>query len=147
MQKNQKISPLFWKEKSLLEMNDDEWEALCDGCGLCCYQKYITGHGKRERIHHTRVACDLLNLKTGKCNNYPNRFKIIEECTKLTKKNLLDFKWLPETCAYRLVYEGKDLYNWHYLVCGDITAVKKAEIVIINGVYEKDIIDWFDYII
>ena len=90
------ITPEFWKHKSLLEMNDAEWEALCDGCGKCCYRKYILGRGKRERLYYTRVACNLLDVETGRCTNYPNRFKIEQDCTKLTKKNLPDFGWLPK---------------------------------------------------
>ena len=91
MQKNTEIEPLFWQKKSLLEMNDAEWEALCDGCGKCCYRKYIQGRGKRERLYYTRVACNLLDVNTGRCTHYVDRFKLESDCTKLTKKNLPDF--------------------------------------------------------
>lgn len=141
------LEPEFWKHKALLEMNEAEWEALCDGCGKCCYRKYLRGRGKYERIYFTRVACNLLNLKTGKCMDYHNRFKRMKDCTKLTKKNLPDFNWLPSTCAYRLLYENKALPNWHPLISGNSETVKKAGIMITDGVYEKDIIDWFEFVI
>ena len=120
----------FWQTKSLLEMTESEWEALCDGCGKCCYRKYIQGWGKREKLYYTRIACNLLDVETGKCRNYPERFKIESDCTKLTKKNLPDFGWLPNTCAYRLLYEGKPLPEWHPLVSGDPDSVKNAGILI-----------------
>lgn len=141
------ITPEFWKHKSLLEMNDAEWEALCDGCGKCCYRKYILGRGKRERLYYTRVACNLLDVETGRCTNYPNRFKIEQDCTKLTKKNLPDFGWLPKTCAYRLLYEGKPLFDWHPLISQQSDSVKQAQILIANGVHEKDVIEWFEFVI
>ena len=141
------VEPEFWKHKSLLEMNEAEWEALCDGCGKCCYRKYIEGRGKRQRLYYTRIACNLLDLQTGKCSNYPQRFKFETDCTKLTKKNLPDFHWLPDTCAYRLLYENKPLFDWHPLLSGDPRSVQRANVQIINGVHEKDVIDWFEYVI
>ena len=111
-------------------MTESEWEALCDGCGKCCYRKYIQGRGKREKLYYTRIACNLLDVETGKCRNYPERFKIESDCTKLTKKNLPDFGWLPNTCAYRLLYEGKALPEWHPLVSGDPDSVKKAGVLV-----------------
>ena len=53
----------FWQKKSLLEMTESEWEALCDGCGKCCYRKYIQGRGKREKLYYTRIACNLLDVQ------------------------------------------------------------------------------------
>ena len=118
----------FWQTKSLLEMTESEWEALCDGCGKCCYRKYIQGRGKREKLYYTR-------------------FKIESDCTKLTKKNLPDFGWLPNTCAYRLLYEGKPLPEWHPLISGDPNSVKNAGVLIQDGVHEEDVIDWFEFVI
>ena len=128
-------------------MTESEWEALCDGCGKCCYRKYIQGRGKREKLYYTRIACNLLDVETGKCRNYSERFKIESDCTKLTKKNLPDFGWLPYTCAYRLLYEGKALPEWHPLVSGDPDSVKKAGVLIQDGVHEEDVIDWFEFVI
>ena len=141
------LEPNFWQTKSLLEMTESEWEALCDGCGKCCYRKYIQGRGKREKLYYTRIACNLLDVETGKCRNYPERFKIESDCTKLTKKNLPDFGWLPNTCAYRLLYEGKPLPEWHPLISGDSNSVKNAGVLIQDGVHEEDVIDWFEFVI
>ena len=128
-------------------MTESEWEALCDGCGKWCYRKYIQGRGKREKLYYTRIACNLLDVETGKCRNYSERFKIESDCTKLNKKNLPDFGWLPNTCAYRLLYEGKALPEWHPLVSGDPDSVKKAGVLIQDGVHEEDVIDWFEFVI
>lgn len=144
---NMNLSPEFWKHKSLLEMNEAEWEALCDGCGKCCYRKFIEGRGRREKLYYTRIACDLLDLQSGRCSDYNNRFKLDTECTKLTKKNLPQFNWLPSTCAYRLLYEGKPLFDWHPLISGKADSVKLADIQIKNGIHERDVIDWFEFVI
>lgn len=130
-------------------MNEEEWEALCDGCGQCCYRKYIDGYGKDTTLFYTRIACDLLDLKTGLCSDYCGRFKANRECTHLTKKNVADFKWLPQTCAYRLLYEGKELPSWHPLICGK-TVDKNPEAVAVlikDGIHEKDVENWEDYIL
>lgn len=141
---NELIAPRFWETKSLLEMNEIEWEALCDGCGKCCYRKYLD---EDDELYYTRIACNLLNTKTGKCTNYPKRFQYEDDCTKLTKENLPDFTWLPKTCAYRLIYEGKPLFDWHPLISGNPKSVKLAGIAIQNGIHERDVIDWFDFVI
>ena len=143
------VQPDFYKTKSLLEMNEEEWELLCDGCGLCCFRKFITGHGKKTQLWFTRIACNHLNLETGRCENYGERFKVNPECTHLTKRNLPEFKWLPETCAYRLLYEGKPLPQWHPLVSGNAASVKNSGIQIKNAVHESDVdeADWEDYVV
>lgn len=134
-----------------MEMSDEEWEALCDGCGKCCYRKFIDGRGKNTKLYFTCIACDFLDLKTGLCSDYKNRFKNNPECTHLTKKNVKEFGWLPETCAYRLLYEGKNLPDWHPLVCGTPLFENKdknvlAQARIQNGIHEEDVEDWEDYI-
>ncbi|KGQ58640.1 Uncharacterized conserved protein [Gallibacterium anatis] len=141
------LSEQFWQQKSLLEMSDEEWEALCDGCGKCCYRKFIEGRGKRQRLYFTRIACDLLDLETGRCQNYSQRFKLMPDCTKLTKKNLPDFTWLPKTCAYRLLYEGIPLPDWHPLLVGNQSEMHKAKVMITNGIHEQDVIDWFEFVV
>ncbi len=147
LQNIERIAPLFWEHKTLTEMNNAEWEALCDGCGKCCYRKYIQGRGKREKLYFTRIACNQLDVETGRCMNYMTRFQLEDDCTKLTKRNLPDFKWLPSTCAYRLLYEGKSLFDWHPLISNNPHSVKNADILIKNGIHEKDVIDWFEFVI
>ena len=105
-------------------MTQEEWELLCDGCGKCCLHK-IQDEDTGE-IAMTDVACEYLDLDSCQCRDYTNRQANVPDCVKLTRTNLPTLKWLPETCAYRLVYQGKDLPKWHHLVCGDHNAVLKA---------------------
>lgn len=116
----------FWKQKTLFQMTPDEWESLCDGCGLCCLQKLEDDED--GGIYYTRVACKLLDLNTCKCTNYVKRKDFVPDCIQLTPEQTADFHWLPNTCAYRLVAEGKDLPLWHHLVCDDIDAVHAERI-------------------
>jgi uncharacterized cysteine cluster protein YcgN (CxxCxxCC family) len=116
----------FWKTKSLAEMSREQWESLCDGCGRCCLNKLEdedTG-----RFLYTRAACKLLDLDTCRCTDYPNRKRRVPDCIRLTPARLQKIDWLPPTCAYRLVSEGKDLLLWHHLVCGDREQVHKQRI-------------------
>ena len=106
----------FWKTKTLKELDQKEWESLCDGCGKCCLHK-IEDEDTNE-IHFTNVACKLLNPKTGLCSNYKNRKKHVPDCHQLTPKKIQNINWLPSTCSYRLVHEGQDLPSWHHLKTG-----------------------------
>ena len=114
----------FWKEKTLEEMSAAEWESLCDGCGKCCLSK-LEDEDTGE-IHFTSVGCRLFNAKTCRCRDYENRQAEVSDCVRLTPQNVRTIKWLPSTCAYRLVAEGRDLYPWHPLVSGDGKSVHKA---------------------
>lgn len=116
----------FWKRKTLAELTYEEWESLCDGCGLCCLQKLEDDED--GGIYYTRIACKLLDLNTCKCTNYTNRKQFVPDCIQLTPEHTADFHWLPNSCAYRLVAEGKDLPIWHHLICENHDAVHTERI-------------------
>ncbi len=137
----------FWKKKQLSDFTDEEWEAICDGCGKCCYRKYISGTGKKAMLHYTKVACDFLDLKTNRCTVYETRFSDCPDCEKLTRKKLSSCSWLPDSCAYRILAEGKELPPWHPLVSEDPKAMQKNQIYIRGGIHEKDCDDWANFIL
>jgi uncharacterized protein len=116
----------FWRVKSLESMTSPEWESLCDGCGRCCLVKLEdedTG-----AIHYTDVGCTLLDGAACRCRNYENRQGKVPDCVRLTPEAVRALSWLPPTCAYRLLAEGRDLYWWHPLVSGDADTVHAAGI-------------------
>ena len=116
----------FWQQKTLEEMTRREWESLCDGCGRCCLNKledWDTGE-----IAWTNIGCRLLDGDTCRCSNYEHRQKEVPDCIGLTPDMVRKISWLPPTCAYRLINEGKDLYWWHPLVSGNAEDVHKAGI-------------------
>jgi uncharacterized protein len=116
----------FWKAKTLEQMTRDEWEALCDGCARCCMVK-LEDEDTSE-IHLTRLACSMLDVKSCRCSNYPNRFSLMPDCIDITIEKVRGIKWLPATCAYRVVDEGRDLAWWHPLVSGTPETVHQAGI-------------------
>ncbi|WP_338074215.1 YcgN family cysteine cluster protein, partial [Halochromatium glycolicum] len=114
----------YWERVPLAQMSAVEWESLCDGCGKCCVTKFEdedTG-----AIHYTDVACHLLDHQHCQCSDYLNRSERVPDCVTLTPETLADPRWMPQTCAYRLLAEGKPLPAWHPLVCGDPEAVHAA---------------------
>lgn len=116
----------FWKTKTLAEMNETEWESLCDGCGKCCLiglEDEDTGE-----IYLTDVACQLFDSGACRCSDYANRQKRVHDCVKLTPQNVAELNWLPKTCAYRLVAQGRDLFWWHPLVSGSPDTVHEAKV-------------------
>ncbi len=120
----------FWKTKTLAEMTPEEWESLCDGCGRCCLIKLEdedTGD-----IAVTRLACKLLDLGTCRCSKYEIRHAYVPDCVVLTPKDIEEMRWLPETCAYRLIHEGDDLRWWHPLVSGTPDTIHEAGISVRN---------------
>lgn len=142
-----KVEP-FWIRKTLDQLDQEEWESLCDGCGLCCLQKLEDEDD--NSVYYTRIACKLLDLKTCQCSDYPNRRASVPDCIQLTPGQADQFKWLPPTCGYRLVSERKDLPLWHHLVCGDRDAVHHERIsqsgrMLSEGSVPED--DWEDYLI
>jgi len=121
---------MFWKEKSLSEMSDDEWESLCDGCGHCCVWKFEDEDS--GEILYTDIRCHLFDDNTCKCTDYKQRSTLVPECMNIRSFNDKQFAWLPTTCAYRLLHEGKPLFPWHHLICHDKNAVHQAEISLQN---------------
>lgn len=122
---SQPLRPQFWKNYRLDQLNLAEWEALCDGCGRCCLIKLEDEES--AEIAYTKVACKLLNCQTGACLDYANRQQTVPDCIQLTPEKLQHINWLPSSCAYRRVAEGKPLPNWHYLLSGDRDSVIKAK--------------------
>ncbi len=114
----------FWRRKRLDELTRDEWEQLCDGCGRCCMLK-LEDEDTGE-IYLTRLACKLLDIGKCRCRDYPNRHDRVPDCLQLNEEMVRSLTWLPSTCAYRLVGEGKDLAWWHPLVSGDPSTVHVA---------------------
>ena len=100
----------------MAEMSPDEWESLCDSCGKCCCIRLEDED--TAQIYITDVACKLFNSQTCQCGDYPNRSKKVPDCVTLTPDNVAQLKWMPRTCAYRLVSEGKDLPEYHHLISG-----------------------------
>jgi uncharacterized protein len=116
----------FWRSKPLEAMNDREWESLCDGCGRCCLVK-LEDEATGE-IAYTDVGCTLLDSQACRCRNYENRQALVPDCVRLSPAAVRTLSWLPPTCAYRLLSEGRDLYWWHPLVSGDPETVHAAGI-------------------
>ena len=114
----------FWRTKSLREMSEDEWESLCDGCGQCCLVKLQDED--TDELLHTRLVCKLLDLGTCRCTDYENRHERVSDCAIVSPNTIEHLDWLPHSCAYRLLAEGRDLYWWHPLVSGDPNSVHQA---------------------
>ena len=125
----------FWKQP-LGQLSDAQWEALCDGCGQCCIHKLEDAD--TGDIYQTNVACRLLNTATAACMDYPNRKKRVPDCLQLTRETAGSLPWLPESCAYRLRAEDRPLPEWHYLVCGDRDAVRRAGVSVAHRVISED---------
>jgi len=142
----------FWEKKTLEEMTPEEWESLCDRCGKCCLYKIedvVT-----DRVYFTNVACRLLDLKTCQCRDYAHRSSQVRDCFPLTPKMVREINWLPESCAYRRLAEGRRLAWWHPLVSGDPDTVRTMGVSVCGKVVGEDevdladledmVVDWFD---
>lgn len=136
----------FWKKKALKDMTREEWESLCDGCGRCCLNKidYIdTGE-----VFFTKVACRLLDGNSCQCSNYAARKEHVPDCIVLTPETLSAIDFMPDTCAYRMLAEGRPLEPWHPLISGTKESVHQAGISVRNRVVsEEDVTSLEDYII
>ncbi|OPH39195.1 YkgJ family cysteine cluster protein, partial [Moraxella lacunata] len=111
------LRPNFWQNYPLSALTDNEWEALCDGCGVCCLVKYLDDDNPRF-TEYTDVACKLLDTATGHCSDYANRKASVPDCIRLTVDMLPNMMWLPRHCAYKRLHLGQGLPHWHYLKTG-----------------------------
>lgn len=116
----------FWKTLSLDQLSREQWESLCDGCGRCCLQKFQDP--KTGKVTYTWVACYLLDTQACRCTGYLQRTTLVPDCLVLTPDKICRLRWLPRTCAYRRLSEGKELAAWHPLVSGDPDSVHRAGI-------------------
>lgn len=114
----------FWQRKSLTDMTTEEWESLCDGCARCCLLKLEDEDS--HNVYYTSVCCELLDLLSCRCTEYQQRSTLVPECVTLTPDNLHELDWMPSTCAYRLLKEGKPLPEWHPLVSGKADSAHDA---------------------
>lgn len=113
----------FWETKKLTEMSKEEWESLCDGCAKCCLQK-LEDEDTGE-VYYTEIVCRYLDRENCSCTEYQQRHELVPNCVWLKPEDVEEFHWLPETCAYRRISEGKKLPKWHYLVSGDKKMIHK----------------------
>ena len=140
------MSERFWETKTLTDMSQAEWESLCDGCGKCCLHKLQDADS--GELFYTNVACRLLNLNTARCTRYAVRARLIPDCIQLNPEKLRQCNWLPSTCAYRLLAEGKALPGWHPLVAGNAQAVHRAGASVRGwAISEQQVRDLEDHVI
>jgi len=155
----------FWQKKTLAEMSRNEWESLCDGCAKCCLNKFIddeetneetellpTDHlNAGEEVHYSSIACYLLNEKTCQCSQYDKRTTLVPDCVKLTQENLENVFFMPPSCTYRRLQEGRGMPSWHPLLHkGKKSAMHKAGMSVRGKIVKDDDValeDFEDYIV
>jgi len=169
MNKNETHIVPFWQSKTLAEMSRNEWESLCDGCAKCCLNKFIddedtdeqtelqpTNYIKAgEQVHYSNIACYLLNEKTCQCSQYDKRTTLVPDCVKLTQDNLADVFFMPPSCTYRRLQEGRGMPSWHPLIQsgaqkGKKSAMHKAGMSVRGKIVKDDdisLVNFEDYIV
>ncbi len=139
----------FWQEKSLSEMTSEEWESLCDGCGRCCLRAFQDDDD--GEIYYSSLACYLFDNKTCQCTRYQDRQQYVPECQVLSPETPAeDYSWMPKSCAYRRLHEGRGLAEWHPLVSGDPKTVIKSGISVRGRTLSENLVpeqQWQDFII
>ncbi len=138
---------VFWKSRKLHEMTPEQWESVCDGCGKCCLHKLQDED--TEEMAYTCIACQYLDHQTGRCQVYSERQKHVPDCLDLSVDNLGEVvTWLPDTCSYRLLYQGEELPEWHHLVSGDTDTIHRCHMSVLGKVVSENDVDeedWLDY--
>ena len=142
----------FWQTKTLKQMTQQEWESLCDGCGKCCLVK-LEDYDTAE-IYHTNIACKLLDINSCRCSDYTGRQQLVDDCVRLDSQNIQSIQWLPDSCSYKLIDQGKPLPDWHHLLTGSRHTVHQvgasvkqfavSELEVKQSDIEEHIIQWVD---
>lgn len=125
----------FW-ELPLADLNSAEWESLCDGCGRCCLKKLSDEDS--DEIVYTRVVCRYFDEKSSRCGCYTERTKNVPDCLDVRAMDLAVSKWMPDSCAYRLRYEGRDLFAWHPLLAGSRSSMREAGVLLEGRVISEE---------
>lgn len=143
----------FWQTKTLAEMTRDEWESLCDGCAKCCLHTFInddetesevdllpTDHIKQgEQLYYSNISCYLLNEKTCQCTKYQQRTTLVPDCVRLTQDNIDGVFFMPPSCTYRRLQEGRGMPSWHPLLNkGKKTAMHNAGMSVRGKIVKDD---------
>lgn len=137
------MSKPFWEIKALADMTSEEWESLCDGCGKCCLNKLEdedTGD-----IYWTDIACRLFDSETCRCKDYSRRNALVPDCVVLTPEKVSALSWLPRSCAYRRLADGRTLAWWHPLISGTPNTVVAAGMSARGRVLSEQGMDVEDY--
>lgn len=138
----------WWATVSLSDMTTEQWEQICDRCGKCCLIKLQEEDQEDPIIYYTDVACQYVNAKTCSCSVYSDRQTLVPDCVKLTQENLGAIQWMPPSCAYRLLFDGKALPDWHHLVSGNAESVHTHnESIRGRFVYETEVEDYEEHIV
>ncbi len=149
----------FWQTKSLAEMTDAEWESICDGCGKCCLHTFIDDDASEdsdmqstfelregESVIYTNIVCQYLDTKACACTVYDKRQTLVPSCVKLTKENLADIFFMPPSCSYRRLHEGRGLASWHPLLNkGKKHKMHQAGVSVRNKVIKDNQVDLADF--
>jgi hypothetical protein len=137
----------FWDDKTLEQLSVAEWEALCDGCGRCCLMK-LEDEDSGE-VFTSDVHCRLLDGQSCRCTDYPGRQAKVPDCIKLTPENVRTISWIPRSCAYRRIAEGRGLAWWHPLISGDPETVVAAGVSVRGRSVSEDSVkpgEWEDHV-
>jgi uncharacterized cysteine cluster protein YcgN (CxxCxxCC family) len=130
------VTKPFWEVKPLAAMTVAEWESLCDGCGLCCLVR-LEDLDSGE-VTPTRIACRLFDAEQCRCTDYEHRSQRVPDCIKLTPHNIEALSWMPPSCAYRRLHEGKSLPRWHPLITGNPGSVHEAGVSVVGQTVSEE---------